>query len=142
MVFPTACGRLEYRRMFKADLAVVLPTELSRLLEVPIFGVDAPRMPFPDIIIIEDVGELPGVSAVLPVAGLSTVIMLDTESRSCWPLLILVSSSTESITLMLALRASTLILMSASNLTISPFTVSLSLIPFCMMDMTRSTAGI
>jgi hypothetical protein len=127
--------------MFKADLAAVLPTELSRLLEVPILGVDAPRMPFPDIIMTEDAGELPGVSAVLPVAGLSTVIMLDTESRNCWLLLILASSSTESITFMLAFRASTFVLMSASKLTISPFTVSLSLIPFCIMDMTLSTAG-
>ena len=71
-------GRPESRRtLAKVERVAVLPTELSRRLELPM-GVDVPFVRITD-----DAGELPGVSMALPVAGLSMVIMLEIESRSC-----------------------------------------------------------
>lgn len=98
--------------------------------------------PLPDDRMTEDAGELPGVSMALPVAGLSIVMMLDIESRSCWLAVRLRSSRTESITFKLALSASSRDSMSDSNRRISPFTVSLSLTPFCMIETTLSIAGV
>lgn len=120
-------------------VAAELPTELPRLLAA--LGVETLFMPLPDMMT-EDAGELPGVSTALPVAGLSIVIMLDIESRNCWLALRLRSSSNPSMTFMLALRASSLDSMSESNLRTSPFTVSLSLTPFCMIETTLSIAGV
>jgi hypothetical protein len=90
---------------------------------------------------IDDAGELPGVPIALLVAGLSIVMMLDIESRSCWLRWMVVSSNIESITFMLAVRASTLSVMSESSARISPLTVSRSWTPFWMIDMTLPIAG-
>lgn len=139
------CGSPDNRRAFVLVVVVdraVLPTELPRRLELPTFGVvEEPRtVPLPPMMT-EDAGELPGVAMALPVAGLSIVMILEMESRSCWLLLMGVSSSNPSITFMLALSASTLDFMSESNVRISPLTVRRSLTPFWMIDNTRSMAG-
>ena len=105
-----------------------LLTELSRRPELPM-GVEARLHPLPAMTT-DDAGELPGVSMALPVAGLSTVRMLEIESRSWWPLVMCRSSSDVSITLVLALRASVRDVMSDSRRRISPLTVNRSLIPF------------
>lgn len=63
-----------------AERAVALPTELSRRLEPPM-GVEARLYPLP-VMMTDDAGELPGVSMALLVTGLSTVRMLEIESRS------------------------------------------------------------
>lgn len=136
--FELACGMPECRRTLDMVVRAADPTELPRL-EPPI-GVDAPFRPLPDTIT-DEAGELPGVSATLPVAGLSMVTMLEIESRSCWFLEILMSSSDESITLMLAFSASVLDNMSERSPEIAPFIVSRSLTPFWMMETTRSIAG-
>lgn len=82
-----AGGRPEVRRALDTvERLVALPTELSRRLEPP-RGVDAPLYPLP-LSTTDDAGELPGVSTALPVAGLSMVMMLEIESRRCWPLTI------------------------------------------------------
>lgn len=98
-----SCGFDDNRRTPNVDRAV-LATELPRRLDPPGFGVVAPRPgPFR---ITDDAGELPGVAMALVFAGLSVVMMVQVESRRCWLWLIVVSSSCESITLMLALSAS------------------------------------
>lgn len=114
---------------------VELPTELSRRLEPP-RGV---LYPFPRTT--DDAGELPGVSTALPVAGLSIVMILEMESRKCWPFTICTSSRDESITRRLALRASVRDFISDNSRRTSPFTVKRSLTPFWMMVITRSIAG-
>ena len=138
------CGRPEYRFCF---LVVVVATrdvvlvELPRRLEAPKDGVDRLAL-LPPVKTTEDAGELPGVSTTLPVKGLSAVTMLEIESRSCcWDRPALSSSNIKSIVAMLCLRASDLAVMSESNLKISPFTVSRSLIPFWMITKTLSIAG-
>ena len=73
------CGRLEnLRALDMFERVVLLPAELSRRLDPPkgVLYVLPPMMT-------DDAGELPGVSIALPAAGLSTVTILDTESRSC-----------------------------------------------------------
>lgn len=101
-----AIGMPDKRRVPVAERDV-LPTELPRLLDPPPPALGVRRPPVYPVRITEDAGELPGVPRRLVLAGLSAVIMLDIESRNCWLLEIVVSSSTESITFMLALRAST-----------------------------------
>lgn len=66
----------------KVFLAVELPTELPRLLEVP-KGVDEPFKAPAELMITDEAGELPGVSTALAVTGLSIEIILEMESRSC-----------------------------------------------------------
>jgi hypothetical protein len=46
------------------------------------FGVSKPRLDM----ITDEGGDVPGVSWALPVVDLSLDSMLETESRSCWPL--------------------------------------------------------
>lgn len=129
-------GTPEKRRTLDMVVLAALPTELPRRLEVPV-GVFAA---FPESTT-DEAGELPGVSAMLVVAGLSIVMILEMESRNCWPLTRLASSSDMSRTLMLAFSASVLACISANSLKVSPFTVSRSLTPFWTMLMTRSIAG-
>lgn len=132
-------GMPENRRVLDMVVRAVLPTELPRRLDVPI-GVLEPLAALPDRTT-DEAGELPGVSATLLVAGLSSVTMLETESRKCWGLVKLMSSSDSSMTLMLAFSASALDFISDNNLKVSPFTVSRSLTPFWTMVDTRSIAG-
>lgn len=132
-------GMPENRRVLDMVVRAVLPTELPRRLDVPI-GVLDPLAALPERTT-DEAGELPGVSATLLVAGLSNVTMLEMESRKCWGLVKLMSSSDSSMTLMLAFSASVLDFMSDNNLKVSPLTVSRSLTPFWTMVHTRSIAG-
>ena len=134
-----AWGIPEIRRVLDIVVRAVLPTELPRRLDVPI-GVLDPLAALPERTT-DEAGELPGVSATLLVAGLSNVTMLEMESRKCWGLVKLTSSSDSSMTLILAFSASVLDFMSDNNLKVSPLTVSRSLTPFWTMVHTRSIAG-
>jgi hypothetical protein len=120
------CGKPDSRRTFDmVERVVALPTELSRRLELPM-GV---LYPLP-LMTTDEAGELPGVSIALPVAGLSIVMILEMESRNCWPLTMCTSSREASITRRLALRASVREVMSDKSRSTSPFTVKRSLTPF------------
>lgn len=131
------CGRPENRRTLDMVVRAALPTELPRRLDVPPIGVVDP---LPERMT-DDAGELPGVSGTLLVAGLSNVMILERESRSCWVFTKFLSSSESSMTLMLALSALVRDCISAKSLKVSPFTVSRSLTPFWTIVTTRSIAG-
>ena len=88
----------------------------------------------------DDAGELSGVSIALLVAGLSIVMMLDIESRNCWFLVALRSSRAASMAFIFSCRDDDLAFKSVCRRIISPLTVSLSLMPFCIIDNTRSIA--
>lgn len=88
----------------------------------------------------DDAGELPGVSMALRAAWLSSVTIVDTESRRRWCLAAFTSSSRASIALTLSWRVSERVRRSASRRIISPLTVNLSLIPFWIIDKTLSIA--
>lgn len=135
-----ACGMPEYRRILDIVVRAAELTELPRRLDVPI-GVAEPLRGLAGVITTDDAGELPGVSATLPVRGLSIVMILEIESRRCCDRTKLMSSSHSSITRTLAFKASTLEVMSDSSRRISPFTVSRSSTPLRIIDTTRSIAA-
>ncbi|OOF98912.1 hypothetical protein ASPCADRAFT_127499 [Aspergillus carbonarius ITEM 5010] len=135
-----ACGMPEYRRIFDIVVRAAELTELPRRLDVPM-GVADPLRGLAGVMTTDEAGELPGVSATLPVRGLSIVTMLEIESRRCCDRTKLMSSSQSSIARILAFNASTREVISDSSRRVSPFTVSRSLTPLRMMPTTRSIAA-
>lgn len=136
-------GRAEWRLSFAAvPLEAVLPppATLLRLLVscimVWLLMLAVLPLVLPFDMITDEAGELPGVPMLRP-AGLSRVSMLETESRSCR---LLSSSNSASMACTLACSASNLAVRSARSRIISPLTVSLSLMPFWMIESTRSIA--
>lgn len=75
------CGRPEYRfSLLGVPREAVLPVALLR--RESSWKLVAPLVPLPWDMTMDDAGELPGVSIALRAAGLSSVRIVDTESRS------------------------------------------------------------